>query len=396
VVERKIQRWLPQAIGLFAMAACLGAAAKEPSTQTAPARGADSALLERVVAVMQRELDIYLMLPTDWQMAPDLRRGAQAVLDEAAPRLRSRLRQWALELAPVAMKAGPRGDLALELALGNRYVNEAALNLLDNAGPEHLAWRSRVAGTAGWCRHQLGSPLWGEVLFEIERLPEAERTAALDHERQVLARWGLPRPGLPDRPTFSLDAYAATLLARLRDGAPERRPPVAMVPVVAATLLADKAPPLAGSDTEAPPHRAVRCAALQWALANARAERRAAPEVLDNAFRHGRVQRLEDLPRPPEQTSSPQADALREMGYPPHVARRELTGLVRVEIVRDGTGRVAEARVVRRQLGAPGLQGRRPVAFETALDEASLVKARALRGTAAGTSTVDLVWKLEP
>jgi outer membrane biosynthesis protein TonB len=167
-----------------------------------------------------------------------------------------------------------------------------------------------------------------------------------------------------------------------------------MVPVVAAVLLNDKAPPLAGSDAVDPPQRSVRCAALQWAMANARAEKVAAPAELAAAFRYALMFRLEDLERSKD-TTSERAKALLQLGYPLHVARLELTGSVRVRYTRDEQGRITEAQVVRRKLSAPGLEGQRPVFFETALDAASIAKARALPPGPPGAGSVEFVWKLE-
>jgi hypothetical protein len=151
---------------------------------------------------------------------------------------------------------------------------------------------------------------------------------------------------------------------------------------------------LGGSDTDAPAQRNLRCAGLQWALANARAERAAAPAELAAAFQHALIFRAEDLDRQAD-TSGEQAKALAALGYPLHVARREVTGAVQVRLVRNEQGAVTEARVVGRKLTAPGLQDRRPVFVETALDAASLAKARALPAGTPGVVTVEFVWKLE-
>jgi hypothetical protein len=363
---------------------------------------ATDAAAERDNAVRWSEhwLDHYLALPKEWELDAELRTAGQAVIDEARPRLKALLRGWADELhAPLLAQPGQtasRREHALLVGLGNRLLNEKALNLLDHEGPTHQAWRSRVATTAGWCRQVDAPAAWAEVLLAIERLPAAERSAALAHERQVLLRWGQARPAQQHlaRPAFSLDAYATRLLADVKQGSADKRPPVAMVPVVAATLLRDDAPPLAGSDSVPPPHRGARCAGLQWALANARLQRVAAPAELDNAHRHAFVPRLEDGARVTD-GKGPQALALIERGWPLHVARHQIVGPVQVQLRWDAQGRVLEAQVVSRKLSGPGLEGRRPVAFETALDDASLALARNVPANGRSTAIIELVWKLE-
>jgi hypothetical protein len=318
------------------------------------------------------------------------------LLAEAAPRLRAVMRQWALEAhsqsQDTPVRQGSTREYAMSLALTNRLSNEQALNWLDTAGPAHDAWRAQVETQAGWCRKLWTGIRWADVLLQIERLPESQRAAALAHEADVLSRWGQARPALPSRPEFGLYEYADVLLQRVMAARPDQRPPVAMVPAVAAALTSDNARPLVGSDSDNPAPRNIRCAALQWAVSNARAERAADPAQLATSFRFALMPKAEDLARIKDQTD-PDTKALVEQGYPLHVARREVTGTVRVRLVRDDAGRIIESRVVARTITAPGLVGQRPVFFETALDAPSIVKARALAG--GGARTVEFVWRLE-
>lgn len=354
--------------------------------------------INEVIAASDRWLDFYLALPADWPLSVELRSAAESLLIEATPGLRAKTREWARELHAHLLSDATLTALQREAALSQsmfrRTMNEASLNSLDTAGGAHDAWRVEVEAKPGWCRTFWKAPRWGEVLLQIQRLPDPQRAAALQHEREVLARWGLDRPAVPPRPAFSLDAYAATLVARVRGGRPDQRPPIAMVPVVAAQLLRDNARPLAGSDTEDPPERGVRCAALQWAQANARAERAAVLADLAAAFRYALMFRAEDVPQPIDPLSE-HAKANVEIGYPPRAARWELTGAVEVRVVRDAAGRITETSVVARKLTAPGLEGRRPVFLETVLDAASITRARALPARGPGPSNVEFVWKLE-
>lgn len=387
---------------LAALCVALGSALlydrADAQAQTASGATPDrAAMIAEVVSAARRAIDNYLNVPKEWLLDDALRQAGQAAIDSARPRLQAVLSEWAEELyATLPSQPGRSASsrtAELFWALDNRLYNETALNLLDTEGPAHDGWRSQVATTAGWCRQLWQPAVWAEVLLAIERLPQEQRRAALEHERQVLARWGRPRPALPPRPAFSLDAHASRLLARVQQGTASQRPPVAMVPVVAHQLLRDEALALAGTDAGPPPHRAVRCAGLQWALANARAERVAEPAVLDNAFRHALMPRVQDLPRATDDTS-PNAQALLAQGWPLHVARREVTGPVQVRVQWDAQGRVVGAEVISRRLTAPGLAGRRPAAFETALDDASLAKARTLAADGRSSATIEMVWKL--
>ena len=345
----------------------------------------------------QPTLDTFLSLPADWPLSAEIRVAAEALLAGARPRVNAALREWVVELLPrqpanPAVGARERA-LTLSYALDNRLRNEMALNSLDTAGPSHDAWRADVQATAGWCRTLWTGPVWGEVLLQIERLPAGQRSAAMEHEREVLSRWGQTRPAVPARPAFSLDAYAAVLLTRVSTGLPKQRPPVAMVPVVAATLLKDQATPLNGNAWVDPPERNVRCAALQWALANARAERAATPADLEVAFRHALISRAEDEPWAKSAADERDVD-VNETSYPRKARRRDLTGTVTVQVTRDDAGRITDTRVVSRDLRAPGLEGRRPVFFETMLDAASLARARALPAQGSGERKVNFVWAL--
>ena len=79
----------------------------------------------------------------------------------------------------------------------------------------------------------------------------------------------------------------------------------------------------------------------------------------------------------------------------------EIEGTVRVEVEVDAQGSLLSARIKERSIKVPGLHGARPVAFETALDEASLARARLAwkrppaTTTEAGVKTLEFVWRLE-
>lgn len=345
-------------------------------------------------------LDGVLRIPAEWPLPPELRRGGEALVQEHRPRMKATILQWAATLsaeieADASVKPEHRQS-ALLWALLMRTFNELAMHQLDTAGPAHDAWRRQVALTPALCRWYFQGSLWAEPLLGIARLPAAEQAAALAHEGTLLGRWGAPRPAVPARPAFSLDAYAQRWAERLRAGAGAARPPVPMVPVVAYTLLRDDAAPLAGSEAKPPPERGVRCAALQWALANAEAEKAAEPAVLWAAFRTALVERAEDWAGRTLRRSPDWKPADLAAGDYPRVAQRlEITGATRLRITRDAQGRVTEAVVVDRRLTGRGFGGTRPLFVETLLDEASLARVPLLPPGSPGVGEVELVWRLQ-
>jgi hypothetical protein len=338
-------------------------------------------------------------LQQGWPLSPGLREAGEAMARQHLERIRPVLHRWVHDeyariTADATIAANSRAG-PLRAALYLRMQNEQALALMDAASPEHDAWRLRVVSQPGVCRYFWNAHFWGEALLWIERLPESERAAALAHERTLLERWGATRPAVPGRPAFDLDAYGQVLVDRLRADPPGARPPHAMVPAVAQKLLVEEPRPLAGSEAKAPPARNFRCAALQWALANAREERAAEPAVLWSAFRHALIERAEDAAGYRWRQSNDWVPAKIEDGEYPRVAQRlEVTGTVRVEVRFDAAGKVVAAKVVGRKLGAPGLSGVRPLFVETTLDEGSLMRARGLKNEGAGTRIVEFVWKL--
>lgn len=345
-------------------------------------------------------VDGILRIPAEWPLPAELRRGGEALVQEHRPRLHASVVQWAATLtaeieADAAIRPDLRGAVLLS-ALWIRAQNELALLQLDSAGPAHDAWRRRVALAPALCRWHYSGALWAEALMSIARLPAAEQAQALAHEGTLLARWGAPRPDVPARPAFSLDTYAQRWVERLRSQSGGARPPVPMVPVVAYGLLQETAGPLAGSEAKPPPERAVRCAALQWALANAEAEKAAEPAVLWSAFRTAGVERAEDWAGRALSRSPDWKPADLPAGDYPRVAQRlEVTGRTRLRLTRDAQGRVTEAVVVDRRPVVRGLAGVRPLFVETLLDEASLARVPLIPPGPPGVTDVELVWTLQ-
>ena len=71
----------------------------------------------------------------------------------------------------------------------------------------------------------------------------------------------------------------------------------------------------------------------------------------------------------------PAVDAARPPDYPPLAGIYEVQGSVVLQLKIDAEGQFKGATVVDRKLSVPGLQGARPLAFETSLDEATIALA---------------------
>jgi hypothetical protein len=217
----------------------------------------------------------------------------------------------------------------------------------------------------------------------LQQLGAAQREAALRGERTRLDRWGQPRTHVPARPTTSLDDEAEAALLVLRAGVPTSGE--ALPPLLAAALLGQPS-------TRAEMGGAAECALRQWALRS-----RAPGSASDRsaALNDWRYALLIDLGA---FHPGPKAPPAVGGGYPRLAAQYGLEGAVTVEVAFDAEGRATRSRIVERKLLLPGLEGTRPVAFETVFDEASHEAARRRARPVPGKSAVqvELKWQLEP
>jgi hypothetical protein len=304
-----------------------------------------------------------------WLVDPELREQGEAIRAEHLERARALLTGWVEQEQSLGRS---EGELVLRGTA--RALNEIAAWRADSLGPEDDAMQRRLRTAPGVCRHAASLSPFGLFLVQVQALPAADRQRALDLERERLARWGKARPSLPNWPVPAPEVQLEQALAEARKAEGRVDPP--MVPALADGLFREPT----RSPLSNPP---LRCEAVRWWLQRAGD----APGAVD-------VARLATMPRPPSLPPSKSGPD----GYPFTAVRYGVEGQTRVRLTVDAQGRVVEAHVVERQLAVPGLEGLRPIAFETEFDATSLARARATRWdgpVVPGTRSVEFSWKLE-
>jgi hypothetical protein len=316
-------------------------------------------------------------LPATLPLEPSLRQQLQALANEHIARLASQAPAWLEEEWAQLPSGGSVRDLGR--ALDNRLHNELALWQLDATDP-WLALLPRML-TPGTCSPEDGRAPFARVARWVQMLPAADREAALAAQRELLARWGQPRSGLPER--VSLQELADPVLRRLRQvERPADEPP--LPPVLAWSALATPPPP---------PRLEWRCALAAWWL-----QREAARGVVSAAtmaaVRHALAFEAAVGWRPPGESD------IQSNGYPRAAARAWVEGRIVVAGRRREVGAgLEQPRIASRTLSVPGVRGSRPVAFETLLDAASLARAATVQvkppPPGEEESKLEFVWRLE-
>ena len=355
------------AAALLLGAAQAGAAAPTPTAE-------DRELATPFVAWMSRVLAV----PDAADLDPSLRASMSALVKEHMARLGKLLPEWVAQARERAGKAAPRGTLIRQTR--NRLVNELALWRLDSPGADYDAAWLRAALKPGMCHFPKRDGYLGVVMAWLQAAPPADRATLLAGERELLSRWGKPRPTLPARPARSLSDDEDEAIARLKAG--DATPDIGMAPAVASAVFAAEREPV-------PIY--TRCSLHQWGLA--RALHRGDPAAASlAAWRYEMIMTAADWAGPSDQHPA-------ATDYPP-VARDSLVeGQVDVRVTTNAQGGFASATIEARRLTVPGVVGVPPVAFETLLDQASLTQAalklKPVVPPRAGTLTMHINWRLQ-
>lgn len=328
----------------------------------------DKALVDRLHAQLTTMFSLAELPPLD----AELRRQGEAIAAEHLARMRPVIERWVARERTQVPPDAPEWTLNMH---GFAWlVNEVVTWRAESLGAEDDRLRRRQMAVPGACRHAQDLEPFAFLIVQLQGLPAADRERALALERERLARWGAPRTALPRWPEPLPDVQLEQALTEARQAEGRIVPP--MVPALANMLVRDPAQsPLADAAT--------RCETVRWWLQRQGDE----PAALDLA-------RLALLPQPP----APQVDRQRDdSGYPLVAARYGVQGRTTVTMQVDADGRVRDARVSDRALTVPGLQGQRPIAFETVFDALSLSRAAAMRidDRRGQTHRVEFVWKLE-
>jgi outer membrane biosynthesis protein TonB len=279
----------------------------------------------------------------------DTRAAAEAMQAEHLPRVRALMEQWTLE-----EMQQPHPQRALHRTMA-RLANEFALWGRDSTGPAQDAALAQALQVSGMCRPV--GPRASELVMRLARLrvlPPDVRRAAVQAERELLARWGRPRPVDDSEPLPAEDA-----LLRLR--ATGQPPATPLPPVLAQLYLGDddatRQDPLVADPM-------VRCALHQWAGATPAQFRAAmAMQAADVVWANRReaAGRTED-----------------DDPYPRLATQFGIRGLVTLHAELNPQGQLLRVRVAKRDIKVPGVRGARPFAHEGVLDLATIAKAQAM------------------
>jgi hypothetical protein len=351
-------------------------------------------------AAMIRELDGMLTrsfrLPDALKLDPALRAEADRIGAAHVARIRQLLPAWLREERTLQAGDGARSDAATVFyGVMARLLNEFALWQVEPGDPayekamaEALKNSPSVCTTEADMRYQD----FETRILRVQALPPAKRPAALATERELLAHWGQPRAAIPPWPNPLPQEAAMAAVARIRAGGP--RPPQALTPVLASSLLAKR------QDYAALPWQ-TRCLFQQWWLRTSLAQG-AAPEAALTAFRYGtlltatgRFGRAFEAEQGGDASKAPAG----RPAYPKLATRFEVTGKTRISRRFDASGKPEGASVIGRDIQVRGIHGVRPVAFEDAFD--ALALHYALDGQAAAPAgktepqVFDMAWTLE-
>lgn len=336
----------------------LPAVALAQHTAEPPVDGLAAGLATEAFGWVQRLFD----LPADKRLDPTLREALKVMAQEHLARIEAVVKRWAAEEDALANPADKANELRRRMNV--RYMNELAAWRADSAGAEYDEAMLNAALRATACRPLLpNDAFYMRTALLLQSMPPREREVALAGERALLARWGTVRAGLAARPVPSQQELESTLIEQLKSST---LPPDAVMPPVVATRLLNRLPHKT--------YDAAGCAVEQWVLARALAAPSARRAEVFTAYR------FETLPLGFDWIATEDADNAPADGSMPRFARAyRIEGSVIAELTLDASGKVTAARIVTRRITVPGRGAMPPLAFDTALDAATI--ARALKAT---------------
>lgn len=327
---------------------------------------APAAMQQRLAADLLQWTRELMAVPADLPIDDAIRREAESMAQEHLSRMGPVYSRWSAEEYKAAEADGqlPR----LEARLLARYMNEVALWRLERPSTAYDAVMLQAWLRPAACRRFDDYSYFAQHLLFVQQIPQAGRPVALAGERDLLARWDRPRQNLPPRPVPSLEDMEDDLVERLKTGS--LAPRVPMVPAVAAAMLRSR--------PERPTHGSLACALHQWGLAIGLAAPDSQRDSVITSYRYAMMPLAADWLRAPAGNSRDDDE------YPPFARSYEVEGTVMLEVKTTVEGLVRRAVVVGRDITVRGVRGIRPVAFETALDEASIAK------------VTGMTWKVDP
>jgi len=378
----------------LALAVLLGLASAVQAASAVPA--ADHPEDPGFARATEKNLAAVFVLPKDLAIDPELRSAADKISAAHLARVREQLPGWIKEER--AIQGDNSNTNRVYYAVVARLFNELALWQVEPGEAAYeQATLAAILSSPSVCRTGSNRPNqdFARKVLRIQAMAPAQRQAALATEAAQLACWGTPRT-VPAWPALHpRDVVKAALVgkpAKPEKAAGARAP--ALPPLLASRLLSDGAPyeKLARDET---------CLLQHWWLRTSLAQGKSREEVL-NAFRYGTLVMASDRFY---QESDGEADAAADnpSGRPPYpkfAARFDVTGKTTVSRRFDAQGQAIEAGIVKREIEVGGIRGVRPLAFEDALDAATLRYAlHPDTRPQAGKATEPLftmVWALDP
>lgn len=350
---------------------------------------------------LDRTLGMVFILPPDLPLDPGLRSEAEAIAAAHLARMRGLMPAWIEEERRLQAAAdGKVQSDRVYYAVFARQLNELALwQLAPGDAAYEKATIDAIQASPAVCTN-LGFDRPHDFLTRLARIqamPAAARPAALATERRLLEAWGQPPAAIPPWPSPLPQDAGMEAVARMRAGG--TRPPLALAPVLASLLLAERK----GYDSLPWPNR---CGFQRWWLAVSLKEGKPAAEAL-TAFRYGTLvgarERYGDFYEREagvESAKPRRTDPTARPAYPKLAAYFDVTGTTRVARHFDAAGKPVKASVTERRIAVRGIRGVRPVAFEDTFD--ALAVGYALAGgkvapvKPGADEEFDMVWQLDP
>lgn len=343
-------------------------------------------------ASMAKELHTGLarsfVLPKELKLEPALRAEAEAMAAAHLERMKQLLPAWIDEERRLqTTPKEPASPSYVFFAVNARMLNELALWQVAAGDAAYEQATLAALQSPRSCQVE-GNEYFQDFASRVVRLqamPSAQRKAALDSERRLLALWGKPRADVPPWPLPLPQDAAMQAVEQIRRGG--ARPAPALAPKLAYAVLSERMD-YAKLDAES------ICLLQQWWLRASLAQG-AAPAAALSAFRYATLITATDRFGNAFETADAKPGAA--PAYPKLAQRFIVTGTVRIRRPLDASGKRGAFIVGERKITVNGIRGTRPVAFENALDAASLQRAALVfdKPESAAQEYLDMVWTLE-
>lgn len=333
-----------------------------------PARAATDAPDQQMLQGIQIDLARIFALAPEFPLDPALRSAADDISAAHLQRMRQLVPQWTAEEKKLQTADGQTHPAwQLYSAVWARVLNELALWQIEPGDAAYEDATLDALKTSPLACRTYGDFRFRDYAARIARLqamPAARRTAALESERRLLARWGQARPAAATLPDPLPHEAALAALASLT---PDQQAARLALPPILAAEQAEKKP-------YAKWHPEEQCLLQQWWLRES-LRRGATPAAVLNAFRYGTLvsvsERYTGMFDQPAPGTKPQLDDSKPV-FPRLAARFAITGSTILSAQLDDKGKPRRVSVVQRTVSVPGIRGERAIAFENVFDQAAV------------------------